>query len=270
MFNRILVPLDGSLPATAALTIGKDLAERLDADLHVLTLTHKGRMEEGMSDLIERQVARVKVDPKVDVRSLSYSVPEDIAAEFDQVDETLVVMQTWARGRTAGVVGNISEEVQRLVRKPVIMIGPDIQVRSDWLQGPMFIATDGSHFGDSVVPPASQMARALQSDLQLVTVIDQSAVPAGVGVAGEANSLAGLAGDVEAITGRTPNYDVLHGPDPADAITDHAKRHDASLIAMSTHGRSGLSRLAFDSVAMSVVRHAHCPVLLSRPAIDEH
>lgn len=50
----------------------------------------------------------------------------------------------------------------------------------------------------------------------------------------------------------------------ADAIVDYAAKHDISLIVMTTHGRSGLSRLVFGSVAESVVRNAPCPVLLIR------
>jgi len=50
----------------------------------------------------------------------------------------------------------------------------------------------------------------------------------------------------------------------AEAIVDYAEQNDIDLIVMTTHGRSGLSRLVFGSVAESVVRHAPCPVLLIR------
>lgn len=50
----------------------------------------------------------------------------------------------------------------------------------------------------------------------------------------------------------------------ADAIVNYAKEHDIDLIVMTTHGRSGFSRLVFGSVAESVVRQAPCPVLLIR------
>ena len=50
----------------------------------------------------------------------------------------------------------------------------------------------------------------------------------------------------------------------ADAIIAYAKENDVDLIVMTTHGRSGLSRLVFGSVAESVVRHTPCPVLLIR------
>jgi nucleotide-binding universal stress UspA family protein len=55
------------------------------------------------------------------------------------------------------------------------------------------------------------------------------------------------------------------GP-PADAIVRRAQDLGASLILMTTHGRSGLGRMFFGSVADSVLRHAPCPVLLVRVA----
>lgn len=53
------------------------------------------------------------------------------------------------------------------------------------------------------------------------------------------------------------------GP-PALEILEAARKEKADLIAMATHGRSGLTRLALGSVAEEVLRHAPCPVLLKR------
>ncbi|MFL5805380.1 MAG: universal stress protein [Roseiflexaceae bacterium] len=50
----------------------------------------------------------------------------------------------------------------------------------------------------------------------------------------------------------------------ADVIIVRARELDASLIAMTTHGRGGLARLVFGSTADAVLRHAPCPVLLVR------
>ena len=58
----------------------------------------------------------------------------------------------------------------------------------------------------------------------------------------------------------TITYDL----EPMEAILDHAKVVDADLIAMGTHGRSGLNRLVFGSTAERVVASASCPVLTVR------
>ena len=61
--------------------------------------------------------------------------------------------------------------------------------------------------------------------------------------------------------------EVVEADNVADAITDFARGHSVDLIIKTTHGRGGLSRLVFGSVAEGVVRHAPCPVLLIRAAL---
>jgi nucleotide-binding universal stress UspA family protein len=66
---------------------------------------------------------------------------------------------------------------------------------------------------------------------------------------------------------RAKNIDVSldHTAGPADVvIVERAAALGAGLILMTTHGRSGIGRAIFGSVADSVLRHAPCPVLLVR------
>jgi universal stress protein A len=44
-----------------------------------------------------------------------------------------------------------------------------------------------------------------------------------------------------------------------------ARERDIDLIVISSHGRTGWGRMIFGSTAESVVRHAHCPVLVVKP-----
>jgi nucleotide-binding universal stress UspA family protein len=62
-----------------------------------------------------------------------------------------------------------------------------------------------------------------------------------------------LKGDVEVIEGR-----------PADVVLERARELDAHLIVVGTRGRTGLSRMAFGSVAETVARDANCSVLAVR------
>jgi nucleotide-binding universal stress UspA family protein len=57
----------------------------------------------------------------------------------------------------------------------------------------------------------------------------------------------------------------LNGP-PAPELLRHLEASRTSLLSMTTHGRSGLSRFLLGSVAEAVVRKAPCPVLLHRIA----
>src|SRR5439155_24951135 len=52
---------------------------------------------------------------------------------------------------------------------------------------------------------------------------------------------------------------------PAEVVTAVAEDHDATLMVMSTHGRSGLGRVVFGSVAEAVLRDGTVPLLLVRP-----
>ncbi len=53
--------------------------------------------------------------------------------------------------------------------------------------------------------------------------------------------------------------------DPADAILKELREGGYDLVAMTTHGRSGLGRVLFGSVALRVLQGATAPLLLFRP-----
>ena len=73
-----------------------------------------------------------------------------------------------------------------------------------------------------------------------------------------------IAADLKA-KGVTAKTEVLAG-NPAEEIIDYAEDSDIDLIIMSTHGRSGVSRWVFGSVADRVIRHTKKPVLI-KPAV---
>jgi nucleotide-binding universal stress UspA family protein len=269
MYNRILVPTNGSVLATQALRAAERLANRWNCELHVLTLVEGNKVESKIRESVESQVAGIRRRAKIEVKPVSNTVPDDIAFESDRVKDTLIVMGTRGRGRSAGVSSNMSEEVLRSVNRPMIVLGTAASIASDWPRGPMLIATDGSEFGEAGFQTAAKLAKAMAVEPRVVTVTDLSAVSDGVGSGAETDALRGLAGLVEGVTGRQVQYDILHSSDPAREIADFALRRQASSIAMSTHGRSGMARVAFGSVAMDVVRNAPCPVILNRPVLAD-
>jgi nucleotide-binding universal stress UspA family protein len=61
----------------------------------------------------------------------------------------------------------------------------------------------------------------------------------------------------------------VRGPSPEDEILEMAEAAGADLLAMGTHGRRGLSRIALGSVAEEVVRRAPCSVLTVRASWEE-
>ena len=58
---------------------------------------------------------------------------------------------------------------------------------------------------------------------------------------------------------------VLHRIAPDEAILDYASQNHVDIIAMTTHGRSGITRTLMGSIADSVVRQSHLPVLVIHP-----
>ena len=59
------------------------------------------------------------------------------------------------------------------------------------------------------------------------------------------------------------DFEVRFG-DPGSEVTKFSEQLSADLIVISSHGRTGLSRLLIGSVAERIVRLAHCPVLVLR------
>lgn len=57
--------------------------------------------------------------------------------------------------------------------------------------------------------------------------------------------------------------------DPAESIARHVEDEDIDLICMTTHGRSGLSRLLFGSVAEEVLRNIRVPLMVLHPVEDD-
>jgi nucleotide-binding universal stress UspA family protein len=61
--------------------------------------------------------------------------------------------------------------------------------------------------------------------------------------------------------------------DPCSSILSYAHREDVDVIVMSTHGRSGLSRMVMGSVASKVATTTHRPVVLVKAhqfTVQEH
>jgi nucleotide-binding universal stress UspA family protein len=59
--------------------------------------------------------------------------------------------------------------------------------------------------------------------------------------------------------------EVIQSGWPARIITEFAQYNGVDLIVIATHGHSGMKRLMFGSVALSILHDSHVPVLLIRP-----
>jgi nucleotide-binding universal stress UspA family protein len=139
----------------------------------------------------------------------------------------------------------------------------------------LLVPLDGSAFGESALSLAGAIASRTGSELELLTVSvpavhpDISAAMAeeisATCAARSRSYLERRAEEARRRFGVAVRTAVLEGEVPS-AVAAHVRASPPALIVMSTHGRSGPSRLFLGSVADRLLRELHCPLMLVRPA----
>jgi nucleotide-binding universal stress UspA family protein len=152
----------------------------------------------------------------------------------------------------------------------------------------ILVPLDGSEFAEGIIPRIEPLAEKLGSALVLLQVttafetLIAEMTPGMAGTAGvavdpqpimaaeQADAAAYLGAVAERLRAMGFKVEVEHpAGHAASTIIERATALGADLIAMTTHGRSGLRHLIFGSVAEAVVQHAACPVLLVRMSEDK-
>lgn len=138
MYDRILIPTDGSTKAMNGAEHGVDLAAELGAEVHALYVIEEGGnpwMSESMDDQMERarsygeevtsEIADLAAEAGVDFVSAvetGPSVAKEIAEYGEEEDMDLVVMGSGYRGRIGGLLGGTAEKVLRSTSLPVTVL----------------------------------------------------------------------------------------------------------------------------------------------------
>jgi len=140
----------------------------------------------------------------------------------------------------------------------------------------ILVPLDGSALSEAIVPFVERIAGPLDSEVILLTVVPLPvAVTVGMGgilppedlASKESEALGQLAPWKTRLEAKGLRVRTLATVgDAADGICRIAGQEGADLIAMSTHGRGGLGRLMFGSVALEVLRQSVLPVLMIRAA----
>lgn len=301
MFDKIIVPLDGSLlseqivPYAGALAKGMHIPMQL---LHVVDpnierledpedLTHPVFYDQ----LLEHQQAWARVylqgaaqrleangiaaEPRVVV-----GVPAHEIANTAGTDGThLVAMATHGRaGIERMVMGSVTDGVLREGKMPLLLFHPRNH-RAAMTNPPrtIFVALDGSAFAERSLAVAQYTARAVGARLLLTRVVPFSSYAL---VAPEVIAYGAYPDAMTMAREETRSYleererdtaraglevqSILLEGDPAHELVRLASATPDSLVVMTTHGRSGISRAILGSVADEVVRRAGTPVLLLR------
>jgi nucleotide-binding universal stress UspA family protein len=146
----------------------------------------------------------------------------------------------------------------------------------------ILLPTDFSECADCALPYATDLARLMKARLVCLHVVESVMPPVGYAQVVEPLPAVDIGMQLEeSATRELPKLaareecagldveEVLAHGDAAGEIVRVAREHDVDLIVISSHGRTGWGRMLFGSTAESVVRHAHCPVLVVKPKGSE-
>jgi nucleotide-binding universal stress UspA family protein len=290
----MLVTLDGSELSEIVLPYVKWLVGRLGLDvvlLHVckpeeseLTPLYRAYIER-KAEVIRGQVkeARKKAETgpekkEAEVRGeLASGYPaEEILRYADENSIDLILMATHGRsGLKRWAIGSVADKVLHASKVPVWLVParcPEDVTYDMWPKRTILVPLDGSELAEAVLPHVKALAE--QSGVEPVDVVLLRVAESPVMSDHYFSNIPETRGEIEKYLARVEKRlqkaglsvqsMVLTG-EPAEQIVDYACASPFSLVVMSTHARSGLSRWVLGSIAMKVVSGISSPILLVRP-----
>ncbi len=296
MYEKILVPLDGSELAQIALPYADKLARVLGSQITLIYVSESAddRYHHMHQFYLQQMVENVKQNSerhfdnqerktiKIDSVILAGDPAEEIVKYAGQEDIGLIVMSTHGRsGIRRWAMGSVADKVMRATKQPLAIVRakgarPDMLGERSILSK-ILVTLDGSKEGEAVIPHVEELASKLQAEVILLQVIAPdyhiyaSGGPEyGVYAEQQMESMKKFVRDyLDEIIARLEQREVIAKAEiilgtAAETIINFADQINASLVAMTTHGRSGVSRWAIGSVAERVLRAGNTPLLLVR------
>lgn len=299
-YSRILLPTDFSHCSFYAMRYAEAFARRYGAELHLVHVVDTVQLLAWASPsywlsshclygrdscLCERAEARLRHlvhlmrrdGIEAEAHVLRGTPTVEIANLAREMDCELVVVGTHGRvGMEHALIGSVAETVARHSPAPVLTIKhPERDfVEFDGsrmvLRRVMF-PTDFSPFSRAALPYAASLCREFDATLVLFHSLER------VMYGGElaADSIVSVFPDeregreqLETLAAEFPGVDVQIRQETGSAshrIVQAVEDLNVDLVVIPTHGRTGVARLLFGSVAEKVLRFASCPVLTVRP-----
>jgi len=265
MFQKLIVPVDGSAASFAAVPVAARMAAAVAGTFEVITVVD-GLADVALArDTLDQDLADLStVATSIERHVLAGdSVAETIARRVEQTPGAMVAMSSHGHGRSAAVFGSTCDAVLRELFGPVIVIGPHVEGSAGRLDGAYVVPLDGSKLADAVLPIVAAWTTEFDGMPWVIEVGKDW--PTYVGDVVDSSFVSSRALELRRKIDREVQFDVLHDGHAGRSITDFAREMNASLVFMTTHGRTGLARLRSGSVAAEVIRLAHCPVVMFRP-----
>jgi nucleotide-binding universal stress UspA family protein len=286
--DNLLVARDFSSVSDRALRQGLDLAARTGATLHVLhaDVLHDGDgnpppPDDGIDALrAERKDSCSVPAVALDAVSVVTAARRDVApapailgyAADEGID--LIALGTHGRrGPSRILLGSVAEEVVRRADVPVLTVrGEEEDAAPLAPLDRILVPVDFSDHAREALRTAAEWADLYDADVDVLHVVEED-LPAAFYVGG-VQSIYDVEPDLEDkvrdrltdfVSGVLGSTDGIHphmrAGSAASEITEFVDERDTDLVALSTHGRTGLERFLLGSVTEKIVRHVHCPVL---------
>jgi nucleotide-binding universal stress UspA family protein len=295
MFEKILLPLDGSELAEIALPYAEELAKAFGSEIilyhaHPEEHQHQEHMHHvylqsaaaSVQDSIRRaqpKAAAVNVTTKVEVGEPAGNICSLV--ETNHVGLIIMTAVSASGLKVGKMLGSVTDHVCRTVPIPVLLIRPQNVRRTGEekrLISRLLIPLDGSDLSRLALPVGEELAGKLKADVTLFQMARMIRLyDDGSGFSSYVNytefeeaektrvsvAMTVLENDLKQ-KGLHASSIVTSGFDAAGEILEVGKKVRADMVVMSTHGRSGPSRWVLGNVAERVLRHGETPLLLVR------
>jgi nucleotide-binding universal stress UspA family protein len=265
MIKKILTALDGTKASESILPYLETLLASQDADVSLVRVTAGGslaRSHEAYAYLNKVAAGLRAKGAVVDLHVLSGKPAPALVDMAARGNYSLIVMCSRGKsGLKRLLLGSVAEEVLRRSPVPVLIVHPATAGGEKPKLKRIVVPLDGSHRSATILPPVAALAKASGARLLFTTVVEPNAR--------EEIPLEVLAKNLfreqkQLLRQGIPTELIIRYGNPADEILSLGDVQSADLVALSTHGRTGLERARFGSVAESILRKGKVPMLLLR------
>lgn len=256
--TEIVIPVDFSALGWQVLPLAETLAGATDAEIRFLHVDMSSPWRDEDPNALTVTATPYAKHVQVDVVASS-DPARGILTHLTAHPHALVAMATHARHPLESAArGGVLTDVLRGLARSMLAVGPKFDVRSGSGVRRVAVCVSGDEDASLILPDALAWARALDVPVEVVNVSPNEPAWRTADDVVERTVQAAKAGH-QPVTGIT-----LVGAHPGQEIVRYAASVPGTLLALATHGRSGLPAALVGSVAAQVVRESASGMLLRR------